>query len=436
MEIMLNPPKKRKHKATKGKRKATHKRKRKSILRGKFCMPKRALRRAKSLKRLKRYVFRPGKVVCMPRSAIAHSKSLKKLKRRYAGVKYGFARRKKSASGSMVQGILPFGPAPRRAKAYRAPKSKGVKYSYMDIVNLSPLERQMRGITSKHLRTADKRGHVMVKAPKSESSSASTGMWPSGEIAANPYRRKYHFNYTVPVYAFNNAELSMSGLRDGITAGYRPSVLMQVVPVVGGLVANGIVSGMLTKLAADKLKLSDTTRGPASLAIGLATAGALSMATKMVAPRYAQSVFLGGLAQTLWDGYQTYLQPLVKKYTGLGKCKGMGCDESEPDLTFGLYCPECADGLKDMLNDFLTPGQVQFAQPVISEAVAGSMSPMDAAMQSPPQPSGQLTATVNGKEVVVEKVINQPTGTSGFGDFLTPNQVAQATTLGDFVGSL
>jgi hypothetical protein len=35
----------------------------------------------------------------------------------------------------------------------------------------------------------------------------------------------------------------------------------------------------------------------------------------------------------------------------------------------------------------------------------------------------------------VEKVINQSSGASGFGDFLTPNQVAQATTLGDF-GSL
>ena len=227
----------------------------------------------------------------------------------------------------------------------------------------------------------------------------------------------------------------MAGLRDGITAGYRPQVLMQVVPVVGGLVANGIASGMLTKIVSDRLKLSDTTKGPASLAIGLLTAGALSVATKMVSPRHAQAVFLGGLAQVMWDGYKTYLQPLVKKYTGLGKCKGMGCDD-QPDLSFGLYCPECADGLADTLNDFLTPGQIQFARPVIADAVGAAIPAQDAAMQAPPEPAGQLTATVNGKEVVVEKVLNQPAGTSGFGDFLTPNQVAQATALGDFVGSL
>ena len=148
MEIMLNPPRKRKHKATKGKKKSSRRRKHKSASR--FCMPKRALRRAKSLKGLKRYVFHPGKVVCMPKSAISHSRSLKKLKHRYAGVKYGFARRKKSAGGGMVQGPLPFGPAPRaRApRAVRTPKSKGAKYTYMDILNLSPLEREMKGISS------------------------------------------------------------------------------------------------------------------------------------------------------------------------------------------------------------------------------------------------------------------------------------------------
>lgn len=426
MEVMLNPPKK-KRKTPKAGKKSAHRKKRKSTLRGRYCMPKRALRKAKSLKRLKRQVFKPGKTVCFPKSMLAHAKSLKKIKHRYAGVKYGFARRKKSAGGAMVQGILPFGPAPRRTKAPRVKASKGVKYEYMEIFNMSPLERSALGITEKHLRIADKRGHVVVKSPKG-ASAASTSDFPEGylgEAANNPYRRKYRFNYTVPVYAFNN-ELSVAGLRDGITAGYRPRVLMQVVPVVGGLVANSILSSALTKLVAGRLGLSDTTKGPAGLAIGLLSAGALSMATKMIAPNYAQSVFLGGMAQTLWDGYQTYLQPLVKKYTGLGCC-GNG---DEPDLTFGLYCPECGDGLNETLNDFLTPGQVRMAQPVISEAVSSMISAQNAGEQAPP-----LTAVVNGKEVLVEKVINQSSGTSGFGDFLTPNQVAQASPLGDF-GSL
>jgi hypothetical protein len=428
MEVMLNPPKKKRKTPRAGKKKPAHKKRRKSTRK---CLYKRELRRAKSLKQLKRSVFSPGKKVCFLKGALAREKSLKRFKHRYAGVKYGFARRKKSASGAMTQGELDFGPVQRKTrtpKASRPKAQKGVKYSYVDIINLTPLEREMKGITEKHLGIASKRGYAMVKAPKGEASSSAGGFWPEGhlgEAANNPYRRKYRFNYTVPVYAFNN-ELSVAGLRDGITAGYRPRVLMQVVPVVGGLVANSLLSSALTKMVAGRLSLSDTTKGPAGLAIGLLSAGALSMATKMVAPRYAQSVFLGGLAQVLWDGYQTYLQPLVKKWTGLGCC-GNG---DEPDLTFGLYCPECGDGLSETLNDFLTPGQVRMAQPVISEAVASMISAQNAGEQAPP-----LTAVVNGKEVIVEKVINQSPGTSGFGDFLTPNQVAQATTLGDF-GSL
>jgi len=424
MEVMLNPPRKKRKTPKAGKKKATHRKKRKSA--GRYCMPRRALRKAKSLKSLKRQVFKPGKRVCFPKSMLAHSKSLKKIKHRYAGVKYGFARRKKSASGAMVQGTLPFGPAPRASKAPRAKARKGVKYAYMEIFNMSPLDRQVLGITEKHLRIADKRGHVVVKSPKA--SAVASGSWPEGhlgEAANNPYRRKYRFNYTVPVYAFNN-ELSVAGLRDGITAGYRPQVLMQVVPVVGGLVANSLLASTLSNLVATRLGLSDTTKGPVKLGVGLLSAGLLSMATKMVAPRHAQAVFLGGMAQVLWDGYQTYLQPLVKKYTGLGCC----ANGDEPDLTFGLYCPECAEGLNETLNDFLTPRQVQMAQPVISEAVSAMISAQNAGEQAPP-----LTAVVNGKEVLVEKVINQSSGASGFGDFLTPNQVAQATTLGDF-GSL
>lgn len=428
MEIMLNPPKKSKKKRKVAKKKSA----RKSKKQHKRCIPKSVLRKARSLKWVKRRMLskpKSLKKVCIPTKTLEKAKSLKKLKSRFAGVKYGFARRKKAAKGGMVQGLLPFGPAPKAPRKAPARKKApaGVRYDYMDIINLSPLEREMRGITAKHLRTADKRGHVMVKPPKGESAApASSGFWPEGEIAANPHRRKYRFNYTVPVYAFNDT-LSAAGLTNGITAGYRPRVIMQIVPVVGGLVANSILSGTLSKMVADRLKLNDTVKGPAGLAVGLLSAGALSVATKMIAPRYAQSVFLGGMAQVLWDGYQTYLQPLVKKYTGLGCC-GNG---EEPDLTFGLWCPECADGL----NDFLSPSQIEMARPVISQAVSSVMPAMDVAMQSPPQPSAPLTATVNGKEVVVEKVDDQSAGTSGFGDFLTPNQVSQASPLGDF-GSL
>lgn len=436
MEITLNVPRKPKKKKKISKRKSAYKAKRKSTYKAKRrsahkrCIPKGVLRKARSLKWVKRRMLEKPKrlkQVCIPTGALSKAKSLKKLKSRYAGVKYGFARRKKAAKGRMVQGLLPFGPPPRKAPS-RKKTPTGVRYEYMDIIGLSPLEREMRGITEKHIRIADKRGHAMVKPPRGKSAApASSGYWPKGEIAANnPYRRKYRFNYTVPVYAFNDT-LSAEGLTNGITAGYRPSVIKQVIPVVAGLAANSILSGTLSRMVAKRLNLSDTVRGPAGLAIGLLSAGALSMATKMITPRYTQAVFLGGMAQVLWDGYQTYLQPLIKKYTNLGCC-GNG---EEPDLTFGLWCPECADGL----NDFLSPSQIETARPVISQAVSSVMPAMDVAMQSPPQPSAPLTATVNGKEVVVEKVDDQPPGTSGFGDFLTPNQVAQASPLGDF-GSL
>lgn len=414
LEVMLNPPKKGKKKGHGTKAKGKGKAARRKV---KVCVPVRALRSAKTLKRLRRDVLHPGKRVCFTKASLARAKSLKKFKRRYAGVKYGFARMKGKKAG-MKGGALPLleasGVSLKRGKtkSRKAAAPKVVRYEYMEIFNMTPLERSIAGVTEKHLETARKRGYAMVKPPEGKKSAAPVPGLQSREIAANP--RRYRYNYTVPAYAFNDAAsfASMDGLRQGITAGYRPAALMQAVPIVGGLIGNSIVAGSLSKMLAEKMKLSDAVKGPVSIGVGLATAGALSMVTKMVAPSYSRQVLLGGLSQVLWDAYKTYLQPLMQKHLGVGCC---------PDLTFGLWCPECADGL----NDFLTPGQIKDARSVIDQSAAQVIPPSEVAMQAAP-----LTAKVNGQEVQVERVV--PGGTSGFGDFLTPNQVAQASPLGGF----
>jgi len=416
VHVMLNPPKK----ARKGrKKKLSHKGKKRRD--GKVCMPKSDLRHAKSLRRLKRKVLRrlpKRKIVCISRGAIRASKSLKRLKHKYVGTKYGFAAHPRfgvaAASGVpswMKPAHVKKARRTRGGKAYRLStafpssiagmsamtgahrkgrkgKKGGKKTSYLKYMSMLPLERKMAGVTLK-------------------------------DVANNP---KHHRNFPLPTYALNDA-IQLDGLRDGLTAGYRPSALKAALPVVGGLVANSVLSALVNKLVSKQFAIGDKWKNPVGLAVGLGTAGLLSVVTKMIAPRYAKHVFLGGLTQVAWDGYQNYVAPSLKKKLGLN---GLGCGAGSE--TFGLWCDEC-DRTPSMDEALLSRSQVQ-GMPARIESIIGTVMPPAAmTMQSPPNVSAPdaLSAKINGQTVPVERLPSAP----AMGDFLTPNQVASATSLGN-----
>jgi hypothetical protein len=430
IHVMLNPPKKK----VGGKKKGGSSKRRKHGPR--VCMPKSELRHAKSLKRLKRKILRKlprKKILCFPKASIRAATSLKKFKHKYAGVKYGFARKpflRLVSGGSAVPSPTISTKAPRPIPAAKKPRlkvvkpagAKGRKYTYMEMFGLTPWERSQRGIRPSHMRKAEKKGHVYVTPPAPPKPPKS--VWPKGEIAANPMRAR---NYPLPVYSFNDAA-QLDGLRNGLTAGYRPSAMKAALPLVGGLVANSLLSALANKLTSKQWTIPDRWKNPIGLAVGLGTAGVLSAITRLIAPKYAKPVFWGALAQVGWDGYQNYVAPSLKKTLGLDGLKNF---EAGSD-TFGLWCDEC-DRQPDITDHY--PQPVVSAIPANIDAIVGSIMPPSAiTVQSPPNVSAPtseaaaLTAMVNGHVVPVERIPSQAPGMS---DFLTPNQVASATSLGD-----
>ena len=128
VHVMLNPPKKK----VGGKKKAGASKKRKHGK--KVCMPKSDLRHAKSLRRLKRKILRKlprKKILCFPKAAIRAATSLKKFKHKYAGVKYGFAKKPflRVVSGSSVPKPTISAKPSRPVPAAKRPKLKLAKSS-------------------------------------------------------------------------------------------------------------------------------------------------------------------------------------------------------------------------------------------------------------------------------------------------------------------
>jgi hypothetical protein len=364
----------------------------------------------------------------MSRAKLARAKSLRKLKADLAGVKYGFAKRKyalarkaekeaaKERQKAAAMGFM--GAAKLAEKQMKAEARKAKKAMQAEAKRKREAERKAKA----EARKAAKRSKAAKKAARTRKTPGykrKSMMTPAprfgrGMVSAkNPGKRRFRFNYSVPVYAFNQYASTMAGVQDGITAGFRPKALGRAVPVVGGLIGNSILAGTLTRIASDRFTLSDKMQEPVRIGIGLASAGALAMGTRMVAPQHAGGVFIGGLSQVLWGLYNRHVRPMLVEKFGMGCC---------PDLSFGQLCAACDNGGMGGMQDFLTPGQVQDARTVVSELAAPAVPAPAVATAAPP-----LTAKVNGKDVPVEKVGE---GVGNFGDFLTPNQVGQASPIG------
>jgi len=507
LHVMLNPPKrkgkkKKKGAKAKGRKKAASRKKKGATKKRKgaskkkkpkngrrtkrVCMPRVDLRYAKSLRKIKRKVLKKlpkKKTICIPTRTIASAKNLKTLKRKLLGVKYGFAKRpyvRPGTGSSVVPGptITPRkkkpaakAAAPRKTKARKARKGgkklpgyKRVDFpgpgSYYGMYTGAPSGRRTAGKKKRSAPSAKRRKKVTYEEyigmlPLERKMA---GIRKKDIVAANPRERGR--NFPLPMYALNQSAVPLNDLRNGLTAGYRPRAMKAAIPLLGGLVGNGILSRLTGAMVNKQFTISDKWKNPVGLAVGLGTAGVIGAVTRMAYPQYAGKVFLGAMTQVAWDAYQHYVAPAVNKALNL---EGWGGD----DLSFGLWCPECEPAF-DLTDYYPRPSVGRI--PATVDRVVGTVMPQEAVTtQAPPNVSAPVpTAKVNGKTVEVERIpggkpsspppgekkgegindfliqpqvagaVPSPMGgfldpyqKPGMGDFLTPNQVANATALGD-----
>jgi hypothetical protein len=136
----------------------------------------------------------------------------------------------------------------------------------------------------------------------------------------------------------------------GVLAGVKPKNLIGVVPVVGGVIANG----MLTKFAAEKLPLGFVKKGLGNYALGLVGAGVIGAVGGRINPRVGHSMFIGAVVETL--------SRLVSDLSSQGM-SALSLSNYPTDENLVM-----ANGTMSGLSDFVTPMQIENARPIDSQA--------------------------------------------------------------------
>lgn len=178
----------------------------------------------------------------------------------------------------------------------------------------STLYRSRRGAFRRGLIAGGKKCGLAFRALRSGRKSASGLSLKPGSLSLNPRRRKAR-NYYTPGYSFNPSAL-VGGAVSSVKSAFRPSKWMSVVPIAGGLVANGIVSNF----AAGMLPISQIQSGYGKAAFQAATAGITRMITGYIPglSKYSNDILTGGVLGALVTGLTTFGQknPFLS---------GMGC---------------------------------------------------------------------------------------------------------------
>jgi hypothetical protein len=149
-------------------------------------------------------------------------------------------------------------------------------------------------------------------------------------------RRSHRRNPWVPTFAMNPAMST-------VMKGFNPSTLMEAVPVgvgfIGNMAAAQFVSGYMPSMLQS---------GPGNLVVSAMTSGLLGALVALVTPRYAKSVFYGGLTNTVYTAIRMYLLPAA------GRLKaGIGDYITRADVSaahpLGCY-GGCGNGMGQLVN--------------------------------------------------------------------------------------
>lgn len=106
-------------------------------------------------------------------------------------------------------------------------------------------------------------------------------------------RARFNFGFTSP---------KSKGMLDGLNA----KNLVGVAPIFAGVVANGI----LTKVLGEKIPY--TSKGIGNIALGLASAGVLGMATRYASKPMGDGVFVGGVVGVLGCAFKNFMEEGLK----------------------------------------------------------------------------------------------------------------------------
>ena len=313
MFAILNPPKKGKKKARRGKRKLSP-----------------YNRFVKSF--LKKH---KGAGIAAAAKAYKGGKSVSKSMRRHYGVKHASKRGKAAHRGTSVA---------RRV----------IAGTVCDMKKLAAARARYCGIRSRTGMVAGTASASPIRSVDYLPSAAERGY----RSVANPRRRKGHKGGSKKhglLHGFMSKlnpgkMISMAAPeQDGVFSGFQPKNLTGIVPIVGGFIANT----MAQKLIADRGP-SFVKGGIGSYGAGLASAGLIGALAGRLDKNVGQSMFIGGVVQTL----QRIVSDVSEKgFSALSLSGGMG--------------------------DFPTPEQLQAASPGALPSVYTSLAIGPAQAQAP-----------------------------------------------------
>lgn len=205
-------------------------------------------------------------------------------------------------------------PGGRRKRRYRSSGRKRRKVSARARRKLS-LAARRRALKAAFKKGMAKCGQLVARAHRRRKHSAAAPASSGGlyrSVGLNPRRRKYRYrrNMWAPSYGYNP-----SGVVSSVTKPFSMGTLMGALPIVGGALATGMVSGLIDRTG---ILPASFNSGIAKSGIQLAAAGIAGALVNMIAPQYAKGATLGGAVVAVNTAAKSFgLQ------TGLS---GMGCD--------------------------------------------------------------------------------------------------------------
>jgi hypothetical protein len=163
----------------------------------------------------------------------------------------------------------------------------------------------------------------------------------SGRGQGRGRRRHKLSKYRRPKQGWHNPFRNPASIVSGLTAGFKPGILMEGAVILGGGLLNTFVSNtLIAKVPQIPEQLKS---GPGKYLFGLATAGLAYLGTSRFLPKYANNMLLGGVVGVGMEAAMEYL-PLK----GLGDFLTQGQVNSARSM--------------DGMNDFLVQSQVDSAR--------------------------------------------------------------------------
>lgn len=221
-------------------------------------------------------------------------------------------------------------------------------------------------------------------------------------------KRKRNYSTWVPAYKSNPywapRYVQNPGVIGSVTRGFDLGVLSKAAPVAGGAIGNAVFSKWVKQFLPGMLQ-----DGAGGLLTDLASAGVLGAGVGMINRGWGQSVFMGGVIETVMVAAQTYIMPLVGM-SGLGDYLTVAnAREAQP-------LGGCCGGLSGMSGgvagqwgeNMLTKGYL--SGPYKSLGVNYSIPSFSQATGLDPYPYGM----------------------QGMGDYLTVNNAREAQALGAY----